>query len=252
MSCYEDLKDKKVLVTGASRGIGAGVVRAFSEAGAKVFLHYRSDRALAEKIASELPGEVHLFRADLGKAEELEALFEAIKEKFGTLDAAVNNAGVVLPALAPEEITDEYYHQLADVNIRGTLFCCLREIALMRGKGGSIINIGSVHQDTTVPGWTLYAMSKGAIHGMTGQLAIQEGKNGIRVNNILPGYIDVDKDPVDEAVNMSIPVRRVGMPADIAGCALFLASEKSGFINGADITVDGGVSRKLARTVNVF
>jgi len=252
MSCYEDLKDKKVLVTGASRGIGAGVVRAFSEAGAKVFLHYRSDRALAEKIASELPGEVHLFRADLGKAEELEALFEAIKEKFGTLDAAVNNAGVVLPALAPEEITDEYYHQLADVNIRGTLFCCPREIALMRGKGGSIINIGSVHQDTTVPGWTLYAMSKGAIHGMTGQLAIQEGKNGIRVNNILPGYIDVDKDPVDEAVNMSIPVRRVGMPADIAGCALFLASEKSGFINGADITVDGGVSRKLARTVNVF
>ena len=122
----------------------------------------------------------------------------------------------------------------------------------MRKSGGSIINIGSVHQDTTVPGWTLYAMSKGAIHGMTGQLAIQEGKNGIRVNNILPGYIDVDKEPVDEAVNLSIPVRRAGVPADIAECALFLASARSGFINGADITVDGGVSRKLARTVNVF
>ena len=252
MNCYEDLKDKKVLVTGASRGIGAGVVKAFSQAGAKVFLHYRSDRQLAEKVASELPGEVHLFRADLGNAGELEALFDAVKAEFGTLDAAVNNAGVVLPALAPEEITDEYYHRLADVNIRGTLFCCLREIALMRKSGGSIINIGSVHQDTTVPGWTLYAMSKGAIHGMTGQLAIQEGKNGIRVNNILPGYIDVDKEPVDEAVNLSIPVRRAGVPADIAECALFLASERSAFINGADITVDGGVSRKLARTVNVF
>ena len=252
MNCYEDLKDKKVLVTGASRGIGAGIVKAFSQAGAKVFLHYRSDRQLAEKVASELPGEVHLFRADLGNAGELEALFDAVKAEFGTLDAAVNNAGVVLPALAPEEITDEYYHRLADVNIRGTLFCCLREIALMRKSGGSIINIGSVHQDTTVPGWTLYAMSKGAIHGMTGQLAIQEGKNGIRVNNILPGYIDVDKEPVDEAVNLSIPVRRAGVPADIAECALFLASERSAFINGADITVDGGVSRKLARTVNVF
>lgn len=252
MNCYEDLKDKKVLVTGASRGIGAGIVKAFSQAGAKVFLHYRTDQNLAEKIASELPGEVHLFRADLGKVEELEALFEAVKAEFGTLDAAVNNAGVVLPALAPEEITDEYYHRLADVNIRGTLFCCLREIALMRKSGGSIINIGSVHQDTTVPGWTLYAMSKGAIHGMTGQLAIQEGKNGIRVNNILPGYIDVDKEPVDEAVNLSIPVRRAGVPADIAACCLFLASAKSAFINGADITVDGGVSRKLARTVNVF
>lgn len=252
MNCYEDLKGKRVLVTGASRGIGAGVVKAFSEAGARVFLHYRSDAELAAKIASELPGEVHLFRADLGKAEELEALFEAIKTTFGALDVAVNNAGVVLPALEPEEITDEHYHRLADVNIRGTLFCCLREIALMRPDGGSIINIGSVHQDTTVPGWTLYAMSKGAIHGMTGQLAIQEGKNGIRVNNILPGYINVDKEPVDEAVNLSIPVRRAGVPADIAECCLFLGSKRSEFINGADITVDGGVSRKLARTVNVF
>ena len=252
MNSFEDLKGKRVLVTGASRGIGAGVVKAFSAAGAKVFLHYRSDKVLAEKIASELPGEVHLFRADLGKADELEALFSEIKNIFGGLDAAVNNAGVVLPALEPEEITDEKYHQLTDVNIRGTLFCCLREIALMRGHGGSIINIGSVHQDTTVPGWTLYAMSKGAIHGMTGQLAIQEGKNGIRVNNILPGYIDVDKEIVDEAVNLSIPVRRAGVPDDIAQCCLFLASEKSAFINGADITVDGGVGRKLARTVNVF
>ncbi|MCI5778333.1 MAG: SDR family oxidoreductase [Lentisphaeria bacterium] len=252
MVCYDDLQGRRVLVTGASRGIGAGVVRAFSAAGARVFLHYRSDRALAEKVASELPGEVHLFRADLGVPEELEALFQAVKEKFGGLDAAVNNAGVVLPPLAPEEITDAEYHRLADVNIRGTLFCCLREIALMRGHGGSIINIGSVHQDTTVPGWTLYAMSKGAIHGMTGQLAIQEGKNGIRCNNILPGYIDVDKEPVDDAVNSSIPVRRAGVPSDIARCCLFLASESSAFINGADITVDGGVSRKLARTVNVF
>ena len=166
MNSFEDLKGKRVLVTGASRGIGAGVVKAFSAAGAKVFLHYRSDKVLAEKIASELPGEVHLFRADLGKADELEALFSEIKNTFGGLDAAVNNAGVVLPALEPEEITDEKYHQLTDVNIRGTLFCCLREIALMRGHGGSIINIGSVHQDTTVPGWTLYAMSKGAIHGI--------------------------------------------------------------------------------------
>ena len=87
---------------------------------------------------------------------------------------------------------------------------------------------------------------------MTGQLAIQEGKNGIRCNNIMPGYIDVGKEPVDDAVNNSIPLRRAGVPADIAECCLFLASERSAFINGADITVDGGVSRKLARTVNVF
>jgi len=252
MGVYEDLKGKRVLVTGASRGIGAGVVKAFSEAGARVFLHYRSDKELAEKIASELPGEVHLFRADLGKSEELDALFAEIKKEFGGLDAAVNNAGVVLPSLAPEEVTDAYYHKLADVNIRGTLFCCLNEIALMRGHKGSIINIGSVHQDTTVPGWVLYAMSKGAIHGMTGQLAIEVGKDGIRVNNILPGYIDVDKEVIDDAVRNSIPVRRPGKPMDIGQCCLFLASESSSFINGADITMDGGVSRKLARTVNVF
>lgn len=252
MGFYEDLKGKRVLVTGASRGIGAGIVKAFSKAGARIFLHYRTDQILAGKVASELPGEVHLFRADLGNLAELEALFEAIRREFGGLDVAVNNAGVVLPALAPEDVTDEYYHKLADVNIRGTLFCCLREIALMRGHRGSIINIGSVHQDTTVPGWTLYAMSKGAIHGMTGQLAIEVGKVGIRVNNILPGYIDVGKEPIDEAVRMSIPVRRPGLPQDIAECCLFLASNNSEFINGADIAIDGGVSKKLARTVNNF
>ena len=250
---YRDLSGKRILVTGASRGIGAGVARAFSDAGARVALHFRTDRALAERVAAQMPGETHLLQADLARPEELERLFAEVETLFGGLDAAVNNAGVVLPPLPPEEITDARYHELADVNIRGTLFCCLREIALMRRSGGgSIINIGSVHQDTSVPGWTLYAMSKGAIHGLTAQLAIEVGKEHIRVNNILPGYIDVGKELVDEDVARSIPVRRAGLPADIAGACLYLASEASAFVNGADLVVDGGVSRKLARTVNVF
>ena len=183
------LEGKRALITGAARGIGAGIARSFAAAGAALFLHYRSDPAAAEALAAELRAagsEVHLYRADLGKLEELDAMFDAIEREWGTLDAAVNNAGWD-PGMVPlEEVTPEIYEKLTSVNIRGTLFASLREIALMKHNpsGGSIINIGSVQQETTVPGRTLYAMSKGAIHALTGELALEAGEFGIRVNNI--------------------------------------------------------------------
>ncbi len=247
MGCYDDLKGKRILVTGASRGIGEGIARAFSAAGARILLHYRSDPELAKRIASELPGEVHLFRADLTDDSELAALFTEIRRVFGGLDAAVNNAGWNHPGRPLGEIDPELYYHLTDLNIKGTLFCCLNEIRLMEGHGGSIINIGSVHQDCSVPGRTLYAASKGAIHSMTGQLAVEVGPAGIRVNNILPGCIHVGGEPPEPEGNTGIPLGRYGTPKDIAALCLFLASEESAFINGADLVIDGGVQRKLAR-----
>ena len=154
------LEGKRALVTGAARGIGAGIARAFAEAGAELFLHFRSDPSAAEMLAAELRtmgSTVHLYRTDLGKLEDLNAMFDAIEREWGTLDAAVNNAGWD-PGMVPlEEVTPELYEKVASVNIRGTLFSSLREIALMKRNpaGGSIINIGSVQQDTTVPGRTL-------------------------------------------------------------------------------------------------
>ncbi len=247
MGQYDDLRGKRVLVTGASRGIGEGIVRAFSKAGARIFFHYRSDPELAERVASELAGEIHLFRADLSNDGQLAGMFAAIRKEFGGLDCAVNNAGWNHPPRSLDEIDSELYYRLTDINIKGTLFCCLNEIRLMRGHPGSIVNIGSVHQDSSVPGRTLYAASKGAIHAMTGQLAIEAGAEGIRVNNILPGYIDITGRGAVPAENTGIPLGRYGTPADVAALCLFLASEDSSFINGADIAIDGGVQRKLAR-----
>ena len=248
MGIYPDLEGKRVLVTGASRGIGAAVARAFAEAGARVVLHYRSDPELAARVAASLPGEVRLCRADLADGRQLDAMFETIAKEFGGLDCAVNNAGWNHPFAPLDRIDEKLYHQVTDVNVKGTLFCCLREIGLMRaaGKGGSIVNIGSVHQDTSVPGRTLYAASKGAIHAMTGQLLLETGEAGIRLNNVVPGYIDIGEPSVTGA-RTGIPLRRYGKPEEVAALCLFLASEDSSFINGADIVIDGGVSRKLAR-----
>ena len=235
------LEGKRALVTGAARGIGAGIARAFAEAGAELFLHFRSDPSAAEMLAAELRtmgSTVHLYRADLGKLEDLNAMFDTIEREWGTLDAAVNNAGWD-PGMVPlEEVTPELYEKLASVNIRGTLFSSLREIALMKRNpaGGSIINIGSVQQDTTVPGRTLYAMSKGAIHALTGELALEAGEFGIRVNNIAPGFIEVERLKASpsynrEGVAADIPLGRVGTPEDVGNLAVFLASAESGFIS---------------------
>lgn len=252
----EDLSGKKVLITGTGKGIGRGIAKVFARTGCKLFLHYRSDEKEAATLLEEVRlagcSEAHLFRADLADKVQLDAMFGKIREVWGSLDAAVNNAGWDPGAIMAEEITEELYCRLSDINIKGTLFCCLHEFELMK-DGGSIINIGSVQMNTTVPGRILYASSKGAIHSMTGALALEGGPRGIRVNNIAPGYIAVDRmtsSPTfqEEEVKSTIPVRRIGVPEDIGELALFLASERSSFITGETIVSDGGVNRKLART----
>ena len=248
------MKGKNVLVTGAGKGIGRGIALAFARAGANLFLHYRSDPAEAESLRTEaesLGAEAVLYRADLADMAELDGMFEAIAAQWGKLDAAVNNAGWDPGAVAPEEIDEAVYRKLTDINIKGTLFCCLREMKLM-SSGGSIVNIGSVQMNTTVPGRVLYAASKGAIHSMTGALALECGGLGIRVNTIAPGYIAVERmtskpDFHAEQAAAGIPLHRLGLPEDVGELAVFLCSEKAGFISGETIIIDGGVNRKLAR-----
>lgn len=252
------MKGKKVLITGAGKGIGRGIALAFARAGAKLFLHYRSNPEEAQSLLDEvkaLGADAVICRADLAKMSELDAMFGTIKEKFGTLDAAVNNAGWDPGAVAPEEIDEAMYYKLTDMNIKGTLFCCLSELELMQ-SGGSIINLGSVQMNTTVTGRILYATSKGAIHSMTGALALEAGPRGIRVNTIAPGYIAVERmisrPGFDQKeIAAGIPVRRLGLPEDVGELAVFLASEKAGFIHGETIVIDGGVNRKLARSASV-
>ncbi len=251
------LKDKRALVTGAGKGIGRGIAISLAEAGAELFVHYRSNPKEAESLLAEITkmgGMAHIFRADLANDNDRDAMFAEIKSLWGGLDIAVNNAGWDPGYIQFDTINPEVYYRLSDINIKGTLFCCLREIELMRGNanGGSIINLGSVQQDTSVPGRTLYAMSKGAIHAMTGQLALEAGPSGIRVNNMAPGYIEVErmsKAPgfKRDEVEKDIPVGRIGNVRDAGEFAVFLASDAASFITGQTLVIDGGVSRKLAR-----
>jgi len=253
----ETLKGKRALVTGAGKGIGRGIALSLAEAGADLFLHYRSNRKEAESLLKAITGigrKAHTFRADLSNDTELDAMFAEIKSLWGGLDIAVNNAGWDPGYIQFDTINPELYYRLSNINIKGTLFCCLREIELMRSNplGGSIINIGSVQQDTSVPGRTLYAMSKGAIHAMTGQLALECGTLGIRINNIAPGYIEVERMSCQpefdrEQVRGDIPIGRIGNVRDVGEFAVFLASDASGFITGQTLVIDGGVSRKLSR-----
>ena len=252
------MKGKKVLVTGAGKGIGRGIALAFAKAGADLFLHYRSNPAEAQSLQNEIAaigGKAIVFQADLADQKELDAMFNAVRQQWGTLDAAVNNAGWDPGSVATEDIDEALYYKLTDMNIKGTLFCCLRELDLMQ-SGGSIINLGSVQMNTTVPGRILYAASKGAIHSMTGALALEAGPRGIRINTIAPGYIAVERmisrPGFDEKeIAAGIPVRRLGLPEDVGELAVFLASDKAGFIHGETIVIDGGVNRKLARSASV-
>ncbi len=257
-----ELSGKRILITGAAKGIGAGIAEMFAENGADLLLHYRSSPEEAEALKTRLSafgGAIHLCRADLGTKEGIETLFAKADRVFGGLDAAVNNAGWDPGYMALEDITFENYEKLTSMNIRGTLFCCLNEIRRMRRNtppGGSIVNIGSVQMETSVRGRTLYAASKGAIHSMTGQLSLECGKDHIRINAIAPGYIEVARMTEAPGFNREeiadgIPVGRLGEPRDIGEMALFLVSERSTFLSGQSIIVDGGVSRKLARGAKV-
>ena len=257
-----ELSGKRILITGAAKGIGAGIAEVFAENGADLLLHYRSSPEEAEALKTRLSafgGAIHLCRADLGTKEGIETLFAEADRVFGGLDAAVNNAGWDPGYMALEDITFENYEKLTSMNIRGTLFCCLNEIRRMRRNtppGGSIVNIGSVQMETSVRGRTLYAASKGAIHSMTGQLSLECGKDHIRINAIAPGYIEVARMTEAPGFNREeiadgIPVGRLGEPRDIGEMALFLVSERATFLSGQSIIVDGGVSRKLARGAKV-
>lgn len=261
MNTLKPLNGKRALVTGAGKGIGRGVALALAEAGASIVAHYRSNPTEAETLVAELSNsgvEAWSFSADLADSSQLNAMFDAIESRWGGLDIAVNNAGWDPGQVSLEDIDDELYQKLTNVNIKGTLFCCLREIALMEKNktGGSVINVGSVQQETSVPGRTLYAMSKGAIHALTGQLALESGPKRIRVNNIAPGYIEVERmsnkpDFNRTAIAADIPIGRIGDVKDVGDFAVFLASDNAEFITGQTLIIDGGVSRKLARSSRI-
>jgi NAD(P)-dependent dehydrogenase (short-subunit alcohol dehydrogenase family) len=244
------LEGKVAVVTGASRGIGAAIARAFVEAGAKVVLASRKIDGLRE-VAQGLGASAHAFAAHTGKEAECKALVAEAVARFGKADVLVNNAGTN-PYFGPMLDTENAaWDKTFEVNLKG-YFWCTRELArhcIGRGAPGAVVNISSVLGRRAAPLQGTYGMTKAAVISMTRTLAFELGSANIRVNAIAPGLIDtrlasalVNDEAISQTWMARTPIARVGQPEEIAGAALFLASDAASYVTGEILTVDGGTT----------
>ncbi|WP_308639969.1 SDR family NAD(P)-dependent oxidoreductase [Paenibacillus silvisoli] len=249
-----DLVGKAALVTGASGGIGRAIASKLADAGAMVALNYLNSREAAEEAVVAIRaqgGTAVAIQADVARAEEAARLVEEAAAAFGRpVDLLINNAGQLIQRLPNEEMTEELYGQVMDVNLKSAVFVAKAAIPGMKAAGGgSIVNMTSVAaHNGGGPGASIYAASKAAVLAYTKGLAKELAASGIRVNAISPGFIGQTAfhaafTPVAarEATIQSIPMRREGTPEDVAGIALFLVSGLSAYLTGETIEVNGGM-----------
>jgi NAD(P)-dependent dehydrogenase (short-subunit alcohol dehydrogenase family) len=239
-----DLDGRVALVTGASKGIGRGIAAALAEAGAAVMLSSRKQDAL-DDAASTMTGEVATFAANAGEPDQIEACVAATVERFGKVDILVNNAATN-PHMGPSvDVELRAFDKTVQVNLRGPLVWTQQAWrASMAEHGGSVINIASVGGLTGEPSIGIYNMTKAGLLLLTRTLAADLGP-GVRVNAIAPGLVKTDFaralwEVGGDAFARRLPLRRLGEPEDIAGAALFLASDLSSWMTGQTIVVDGG------------
>ena len=250
MSGMFDLTGKVALVTGASRGIGQAIAEAYARQGAEVIVSSRKldgCEAVARRI-NESGGKAAAIACHIGDMAALEALFAEVGRRWGRLDVLVNNAATN-PYYGHVLDTDlGAFQKTVDVNIRGYFFASILGGRIMRGQGGgAIINVASVNAVRPGPKQAIYSITKGAVLNMTKAFAAECGPHGIRVNAILPGLVRTkfagallaDTDQLERYVGQN-PLRRVGEPQDIAGAAVFLASDDASYVTGEFLVVDGG------------
>ena len=252
---HTPLEGKVALITGAGAGIGAGVAERFSEAGASVVIFDVNGESAAEmswKLDQIRPGRSLALQGDVSKEDEVKAAVEKTAAKFGTVDILVNNAGIDVSGLAPEMSSSEW-DRVLNVNLKGAFLFSKYVIPHMRGHGGAIVNISSVHALVSNEGYAAYDASKAGMLAMTRTLALDHGRDGIRVNAICPGYINTPmteewfkEQPDPEATLKQVlafhPLGRIGTPRDVAEAVLFLASEAASFVSGTYLVVDGAMT----------
>ena len=246
------LKGKNVVVTGGGRGIGRGITEQLLEAGASVLIAQR--QALDADLQAH--PRVYFVEADLASAQAPKLIAQVAQELLGGVDVLVNNAGFMFEK-SIEDMTEQDWDRMMAVNLRAPAFLCKALVPQMRQRGGgSIINIGSIEGLGSNPQHAAYCASKAGIHGLTRALAVDLGRDGIRCNAIAPGWINselsdaylaaqADPDAARQALLGLHPVGRTGMPTDVGGAVVFLASELSSFITGQVLVVDGGRTAKL-------
>ena len=243
------LSGKTALVTGASRGIGRAIALRLASEGASVAVNYNGSEARAAEVVEQIRaagGTAFAVQADVSDAASVAAMFDAVKEQFDRLDILVNNAGITSDGLLIG-LKESQFDQVVDTNLKGAFLCMqLAAKRMIRQRSGRIISISSFTGVHGNAGQTNYAASKAGLIGLTKSAARELGSRGITVNAIAPGYIDTDmtaalSDQVKETILAEIPLKRIGMPEDIAAAAAFLASDDAAYITGQVLEVGGGM-----------
>ena len=245
------LTNQVAVVTGASKGIGAGIAIALAAEGASVVVNYSSSKAGADKVVQEITakgGKAIAVQADVSKQEDIVRLFAETKKAYGKLNILVNNAGVY--QFAPlEATTEELFRNMFDLNVLGLLLVTKEAVKLIGPEGGSIINIGSGASTILAPNTAVYTATKAAVASITGVLAKELGPRKIRVNSINPGMIETEgvhtggfiEGDFRKWIETQSSLGRIGQTDDITPTAVYLASSDSKYLTGETIRVTGGI-----------
>ena len=246
-----ELAGKVAIVTGASKGIGAGIAKGLGEAGAAVVVNYASSREGAERVVAEIAakgGKAIAVQGDVSKAPDVRRLFAEAKRAFGAPNVLVNNAGIF--AFDPlESVTEDEFHRQFNINVLGPILTIQEALKYFGPDGGSVINISSVASTGATPNSVVYSATKGAVDSIARVLGTELAARKIRVNTIAPGGVETEGthrigmigSDFEKQIVADTPLGRLGQPEDIAGVAVFLASDHARWLTGERITASGGL-----------
>lgn len=241
----KQLTGKVALITGGNSGIGLGIARRFASEGARVFITGRRQEVLDECVKS-IDGDVQAVQGDLTDTADLQRLFDTVRDRAGRIDVLVTSSGI--SEYAPlDAITADHIDRTFDLNVRAMVFTVQKAVPLMK-SGATIVLISSIARSIGVPGYGAYGASKAAVRALARTWTQELVDRGIRVNALSPGPIDTPmfdgvSDDIRKTMTAQIPLGRLGRPEEVAAAALFLASDESSFIAGAELCIDGGMTQ---------
>lgn len=245
------LTGKVAVVTGASKGIGAGIAKELAAAGASVVVNYASSKEGADRVVAEIEskgGKAVAVQGDVSKAADVTRLFAEAKTAYGSLDILVNNAGVYQFG-ALEDVTEDEFHRQFNTNVLGLLLTTKEGVKHFGAEGGSVINIGSTVSQISLPNTSIYTATKSAVDAITHVLSKELAGQNIRVNSINPGGVETEGThtagivggDMEKQIVAQTPLGRIGQPGDIGTIAVFLASADSGWLTGELLLASGGM-----------